>query len=100
MQAYTIGNHLSYDRDLAAQGPLTKLGARLDEDPPYEGGAVWRTAGEARAFIETTNLSFPAAVYTIELPTGWDEDVSPEPQPEDGFHRLLHDATILHRVDP
>lgn len=99
--AFTTGNRAGYDRGLL-NGETAKLGAHpaRGEEPAYGGGWVWATAAEARTFIETTDLPFKAAVYALALPTGWDEDVSPEPDPEDGVHRLLNDAIILHRVDP
>lgn len=95
--AFTIGNRISYDRSLAENPKLQKLGQRLDEDPPYEGGWVWRTLGQASRFIEENpDLGFPPAVYAVTLPTGWVVDVSPEPHANDGVHRLLHDAVLLH----
>lgn len=97
--AFTIGNRKGYDHALATQERAHKTGVRPESDPPYRGGWVWKTAEDADAFIKRTPLPFVAAVYAIELPTGWNEDVSPEPCPEDGVHNLLHDAVILHRVD-
>jgi len=97
-QAFTIGSQSSYDRALAESDPVTKLGVRPEDDPPYEGGWVWRTAEDALAFIQHNALPFKAAVYVLELPTGWNTDVSPEPHPSDGVHRLLHDALITGRV--
>lgn len=99
--AYTIGNQRGYDRDLTApdvvagERKVSKLGQRLDEDPPYPGGWVWRTQDEAQAFVDNTELSFPAKVYGVRLPESWAQDVSPEPDPEDGVRRLLHDAELL-----
>ena len=98
MRAYTVGNPSSYDRDLI-HGHTTKLGQRLSEDPPYGGGWVWRTYQEALTFLQHTPPAFPAAVYALELPNGWEVDVSPEPHPEDGVHRLKNDATITHRIN-
>jgi hypothetical protein len=97
--AYTIGNVHSYDKALT-EPDTVKIGARLDEEPPYAGGCVWRTAEEATAFIQEhgSELGFDAAVYGLLLPTGWEVDVSPEPDPTDGVHRLLHDARILAKV--
>ena len=95
--AFTIGNQKGYDHDLATKDRNIKLGCRPESCPPYEGGWVWRTAQEAHEFIAKTELPFIAAVYALELPHGWHEDVSPTPHPSDGVHRLLNDAAILHR---
>ena len=94
-KAYTIRNKSGYDRALSEPEPVFKLGVRPEDDPPYEGGWVWRTAPEALLFIRVTELPFEAAVYLLELPTDWDTNVSPEPHPDDGVHRLKHDARIL-----
>ncbi len=93
--AFTIGNRSSYDRALT-EGPVSKLGRSAD----YEGGWVWRTSEEAQAFIDKQGaaLGFLASVYELKLPSGWDKDVSQEPSPDDGVHRLLHDALITNRV--
>jgi hypothetical protein len=88
--AYTIGNRIGYDRDLASLPVVTKIGR--DED--YPGGWVWRTAAEAQQFIDATDLSFPAKVYGLVLPNGWEQDVSAEPG-DDGVHNLLNDARII-----
>lgn len=100
MLAYTIGQEAAYDASLTnTDDPPHKVGARPEWDPPYDGGWVWRTPGEAAAFIlaQGVGLGFTAAVYEIELPLGWDEDVSPEPH-EDGAYRLLNDARIVRKV--
>ena len=88
--AFTIGNHHSYDSALRRGDSPRKLGVRKD----YEGGWVWRTEAEAQAFIDSTELSFPAKVYGLLLPSGWSEDVSVKPG-EDGVHRLLNDAQLV-----
>lgn len=100
MEAFTIGSQSSYDRALSEPEPVFKWGVHPEEEPPYEGGWVWRTAAEAHLFIQNTALSFKAAVYALQLPADWDTDVSPEPHPSDGVHRLQNDARILRRVDP
>jgi len=89
--AYTIGNRVSYDRDM---GPYMKKTGRR---PDYKGGWVFRTAQEAQAYIDQHGHEwhFEGKVYGLILPTGWEEDVSTEPA-EDGVHRLLHDARIVH----
>lgn len=97
--AFTIGNEAAYDRALAGAEPPYKVGARPDIDPPYEGGWVWRTPGDAAGFVlcQGDALGFAAAVYEVELASGWDADVSPEPG-DDGVHRLLVDARIIRKV--
>jgi hypothetical protein len=100
--AYTIGNEKSYDLALLDTdvGPPLKTGVRPDWDPPYTGGCIWRSAQEARAYIDSQGdrLGFTAAVYELALPTGWEQDVSPEPSTEGPFHHLLHDALIVRKV--
>jgi len=89
--AFTIGSRSSYDRALATEPEVKKLGRQ----PDYGGGWVWRTREAAEAFIEAhPNLGFEPKVYGLVLPANWDKDVSPEPA-EDGVHRLLHDALIV-----
>ena len=97
--AYTIGAEKSYDRALTEDSPVSKLGVRPDDDPPYGGGWVWRTAEDARAFIASQKvpLWFTPAVYELRLPTGWDVDVSKDVE-EDGVHRLLNDAIIVRKM--
>lgn len=93
MTAFTIGNRKSYDQALAEDPEVTKLGAFDD----YEGGWVWSTAAAAGTFMEGASLPWEGAVYELELPTGWEVDVSLGTAP-DGVHRLLNDARILRRV--
>ena len=96
--AYTIGAEKSYDLALTNPSePATKLGQRLEEDPPYGGGWVWRTAEEAHSFIQDRPLCFVPAVYELLLPTSWEADVSQDVD-EAGVHRLLHDALIMRKV--
>lgn len=99
--AYTIGDEHSYDLSLAdTENPPSKIGVQPDWDPPYAGGCLWKTPEEAQAFIEMSGeaLGFAAAVYELELPTGWDEDASPEMSPDGPYHHLLHTARILQKV--
>lgn len=97
--AYTIGREKSYDIALTEGSPVSKLGARPDEDPPYGGGWVWRTAEDAQAFIASQKvvLWWGPAVYELCLPTGWDVDVSKDME-ADGVHRLINDATIVRKT--
>lgn len=99
--AFTIGNEHSYDQALAHQpDPVRKVGARPDDDPPYKGGCLWRTPEEAHEYIVTQGdaLGFLAAVYEVQLPTGWDADVSPELSDDGPYHHLLNDADIVRKV--
>lgn len=99
--AFTIGNHIGYDRDLlspdvvAGERVVNKMGRHPEWDEPYGGGWIWRTREAAQAFIDNTELSFPAKVYGVKLAGGWEHDVSPEPDPEDGVHRLLVDSELF-----
>lgn len=100
-QAFTVGHAASYDsylwECLTKDEPAIKLGAYKD----YRGGCVWKTLDEARAFLQTEFCSetFGAGkfaefrVYELELPTGWDVDVSESHQ--DGVRDLLHDSVIV-----
>lgn len=86
--AYTIGDMDSYEAALDTSESVWKLGRTED----YGGGWVWRTAPEAQAFIST--VTFPARVYGLILPTGWDSDVGPV-NPADGVHVLLVKAQVI-----
>lgn len=103
--AYTIGAAKSYDAALSSptpENPATKLGRR----PDYEGGWVWRTPEDARLFLGALAFAraFPGrdpkefSVYLLELPTGWEIDVSSTPHPNDDVHRLLNDAVIVSKI--
>ena len=93
MIAYTIGNSKVYDENLKKHHKLFKSG----KNSFYEGGWVWKTIKEARTFIQISSLSFLAEVYEIQLPNGWEQDVSLLPG-EDGVHNLLVDAIILRKI--
>lgn len=104
-EAYTVGYAKSYDEALARpteENPNTKLGRRTD----YGGGWVWRTPEEAATFLTTDGFAraFPGrdpkefSVYRLELPAGWEIDVSSVPHPGDGVHRLLNDARIMGKA--
>lgn len=98
MIAYTIGNPKVYDKNLVKYCKFYKSGKNHGyDDKSYEGGWVWKTIEEAKEFIRKETLSFPAEVYEINLPNGWEQDVSLFPG-EDGVHNLLIDAQILRKV--
>jgi len=90
-EAYTIGNHLNYDPLFTGDTHPSKVGRTED----YGGGWVWHSREAAQTFIDSTDPPFPAKVYGLLLPQGWDYDVSPEPDPDDGVHRLLTDAPLV-----
>jgi hypothetical protein len=94
--AFTVGNAKNYDQALREDPLVEKTGVRVDTDPPYSGGWVWRTREEAETYIREhrVELKFRPKVYGLILPVGWDLDVSRQPAP-DGVHRLLHDARIV-----
>ena len=108
--AFTLGYAKSYDRGLTeatVEAPLKKVGRYppLEHRPDYGGGWVWAMAQEADEFrtSDAFERAFPGraaefAVYRLELPTGWETDVSEVPDPTDGVHRLLYDAVIVVRV--
>jgi len=89
---FTIGCQPN-DDVLLREPRVMKLGAHED----YEGGWVWATKEQAALFIRNSSLSFPVAVYELELTGTWETDVSPEPS-SDGAHRILRDARIVQRV--
>ncbi len=94
MIVFTIGNRKSYDRDIS-EGSVLKTGCRPNWDPPYEGGWVWRTKEAAESFIASNVFKFEAKVYGLKLPSGWEQDVSAEPNSLDGVHRLINDAELF-----
>jgi hypothetical protein len=101
--AYTVGHAESYDKYIEGDPRPVKKGAY----PGYAGGYVWATPTEAQSFLDFAlfaGTSNPRdardyAIYALDLPTGWDTDVSGELHPADGVYRLLNDALITRRVD-
>lgn len=107
--AYTIGRTTSYEKAIREPGGTKKLGRRPNDDPPYDGGWVWPTIEQANAFrtglMEINLPSWKAkdfSVYELDLPNGWDVDVSQElVAPEtaaNGARFLLNDAQIIGAV--
>lgn len=106
-RAYTIGHAASYEAAMREPGGTKKLGRRLpsNEFPKgYAGGWTWETAREATDFKlfhmrdhqpEWDPTRF--AVFELELPTGWDQDVAP-PETGERFCRLINDSKIVRRV--
>lgn len=97
--AYTVGHTSSYDQGLQEEPELKKTG-RSEE---YEGGWIWKTSEEARAFLSTelfrkvmpNRNPTEFSVYSLALPNGWDTDAMPG---YDGVHLLLHNAKIIAKV--
>ncbi len=99
--AFTLGRVTNYDRYLKDDPAPAKRGAYEG----YDGGWVWGTEEQARAFLASEAFArafdLPASefgVYRLELPTDWAFDVSASPHWSDGVHRLLNDARIVERV--
>lgn len=103
MIVYTIGHTGSYNETLKSSPNETyKMGKRDD----YDGGWIWKTAEEAQAFIDSPAFlkvdwgdNLPRhpekfSVYKVQLPNGWDKDVSPVPG-EDGIYNLLTDSKFF-----
>ena len=103
--AFTVGYAEGYDAALAKGTPDEPL-RKSGEHDDYRGGWIWASPDEARAFLGSAQFAeaFPGrdpdefAVYRLELPTGWDDDVSATVDTEDGVHRPLHDALIVSRT--
>jgi hypothetical protein len=104
--AYTIGRTSSYELAIKEPGGTNKLGKRLSENPPYEGGWVWRTWSEADYFrVNLMSMETPEwkpedfSVYELELPSGWDIDVCSDLINQSGAHHLINDAKIICAVN-
>jgi len=103
--AYTLGNTSSYDRAILNGEPICKkIGWRAvgSTDCPegYLGGWVWHTPEAALAFKNEHGYDH-YSVYVLGLDptfgTGWHSNVDADPDPEDGVHRLIHDAAIIKK---
>ena len=93
---YTYGDEASYDAALeekkAKNENLHKMGCTdyLElTGAPYSGGAVWKTAEEAQAHIETLYCN-GYAVYELEGERENVYQIDGEP-----YHRLKEDRVIL-----
>jgi hypothetical protein len=89
--AFTIGIEDCYEQAILDNPNTKKLGRMGD----YEGGWVWKTFEEAREFLVAQGLQDQYRVYGLSLEGSWETDVSPEPSPKDGVHRLLRDSRIV-----
>jgi hypothetical protein len=87
---YCIGRRDRYDAALE-KGPFHKVGRGLHNGIWQEGGSVWRTAEEARAFILGNGIEATREVYGVEA--DWETDtlqLRDEP-----YRRLLKTAPIV-----
>ena len=96
--AYTMGNKKSYDRALAEEPSVSKLGRYTKDDDYYPGGCCWSTYKEALAYIEKNKSEIPYEpdIYGILLPNGWKDDVSNDSYIKKGYNSLLTDYKIIH----
>jgi hypothetical protein len=98
--AYTIGRTTSYDEALATDEP-----EKVGKNDGYDGGVVWKTAQEARDFLNSGRkfgmLKFADikdySVYELELKNNWNIDVT-DYTIEDTY-RLLNNAKIVKKVN-
>ncbi len=88
---YCVGLTYKYDRDLA-KGPVVKRGPHTQPDGSrYDGGSVWRTAEEAKAFLVEKKTAMIRSVYGVDA--DWDRDTTEAPGKP--YRLLLRDATIV-----
>lgn len=98
MIVYTIGHEKSYDAGLLQDSSMMKIGQKKlenNDEEDYEGGIIWKTALEAQEFINTSNLNFKAAVYSVEI-YSLEKDITADVYP-DGAYRLLNDSKIIEK---
>jgi hypothetical protein len=69
---FCIGERKVYEVKLDLPKPLFKLGRGLREGTFYEGGSVWQSEEDARAFIAKNALEDSRAVYGVLA--DWDAD--------------------------
>lgn len=83
---YTVGLVTEYEPRLSA-GNATKKG-RTDS---YDGGMVWRTAGEAQTYLLINDTTGARAVYGVEA--DWEDDTVQNPG--EPYRRLTRDAPLI-----
>ena len=103
-RCFTIGHTVGYDKALATEPIVTKIGRR----DGYEGGSVWRTVEEAFALLDRPSGTFtidgkPRAakdfsVYEVELPNGWESDTVNDGVDPWGCANILVDARVTSKV--
>ena len=102
---YTIGLRDKYELAFRIMAPLneagkgvpvTKLGKGIDKlGRPYDGGWVWRTEAEARAFIAEKGY-VEREVYGVLA----DWESGTEQKEGEPFRRLLRDAEMVQLAPP
>ena len=99
--AFTVGLKASYDWSLEHEPVVRKMG----REPDYDGGWVWRTREEVESFLGPGHKydfgrgPVVCGIYGLILENGWELDVSAEPHPEDGVHRLINTSQIVRLED-
>lgn len=93
--AFTVGNKIVYDRELALPEPFYK---EPDDDDSL-GGVVWETLQEALDWCGNYPTVFIPAVYGLCLTGTWETDVSPSVVNPSGYHKLLVKARVTGRYD-
>jgi hypothetical protein len=88
---YCIGNHARYEAKLAVGGLLYKIGRGIRKGTYYEGGSVWQTEDDARAFIVRNKLEDSRTVYGVLA--DWETDTLPVPR--ESYRRLLRTSPIV-----
>ena len=88
---YTIGLRTRYEMAFTLIKPLNKNGKGLKADgTPYDGGWVWKTEADARAFIAETGL-FDREVYGVLA----DWETGTEQKEGESYRRLLKDSEMV-----
>lgn len=99
MIAFTIGHKNNYDKALADEPTVYKIGRSED----YEGGWVWKNESEAWNFIKSDSFlkvdwgdgksrnPNDFSVYKVKLPNSWEKDVIES----DKTNYLLVNAEII-----
>jgi hypothetical protein len=88
---YCIGERARYDAKLATGAPLYKAGRGIRKATYNEGGSVWQTEDDARAFIVKNKVEDSRAVYGVLA--DWESDTLQVPG--EPFRRLLKTSRIV-----
>ena len=87
---YSVGIRLKYERAFAA-GPVRKLGKSVDQRGDYAGGFVFRTAEDARRFLDEKGLTGTHMIVGVRA--DWVEDT--EEAAGQPYRRLTRDAELV-----
>jgi hypothetical protein len=87
---YCIGERARYEAKLAGR-PVYKLGRGFRDGSFYEGGSVWQTEEDARAFIVRNKLQDSRAVYGVLA--DWEADTLQVPR--EPYRRLVKKSQIV-----